>query len=323
MDFRKNFTDVIVRQIPDSMAVCSEGLDGKINLPLARKQHERYCEILMKSGARVHIIPADEEFPDCVFTEDAAVVVGDHALLTSLGVNSRVGETKAMRQMFESLGLVIMEIQDKKAKLDGGDVIFTGKELLCGLSKRTNRAGLNALAAAFPGFRVVPVTVTGPLHLTTSIGLAYEDCLCVSTATPASRDMLESIRENSTINYKVIFVKEDKAANCIWINNHLLIKCHAECPEANDKIRDVAPSTLNIYGLDICEIEKAVGSLTCMSIRFNPTGLVAAQNASEAPNNIFAQKQPIKELSLKEALGSKMIGNESITVEAPNGHHIV
>ena len=68
-----------------------------------------------------------------------------------------------MREALESLGLVSMEVSDPDACIDGGDVIFTGKELLCGLSKRTNEKGMRALAAAFPGLTVVPVTVTGPL----------------------------------------------------------------------------------------------------------------------------------------------------------------
>ena len=36
-------------------------------------------------------------------------------------------------------------------KLDGGDVLFTGREILVGLSSRTNQAGVEAVQAAFPG----------------------------------------------------------------------------------------------------------------------------------------------------------------------------
>jgi len=36
-------------------------------------------------------------------------------------------------------------------KLDGGDVLFTGREILVGLSSRTNQAGVEAVEAAFPG----------------------------------------------------------------------------------------------------------------------------------------------------------------------------
>jgi dimethylargininase len=40
---------------------------------------------------------------------------------------------------------------DPSVKLDGGDVLFTGREILVGLSSRTNQAGVEAVEAAFPG----------------------------------------------------------------------------------------------------------------------------------------------------------------------------
>ena len=41
-------------------------------------------------------------------------------------------------------------------KLDGGDVLFTGREILVGLSSRTNQAGVEAVQAAFPGNETNP-----------------------------------------------------------------------------------------------------------------------------------------------------------------------
>ena len=36
--------------------------------------------------------------------------------------------------------------------------------------------------------------------------------------------MLASIRANSQVDYKVIYVAEDNAANCIWINDTLICR---------------------------------------------------------------------------------------------------
>ena len=47
----------------------------------------------------------------------------------------------------------MVEITDDSATLDGGDVLFTGKEILVGLSSRTNYAGFRAVQEAFPGYR--------------------------------------------------------------------------------------------------------------------------------------------------------------------------
>ena len=46
----------------------------------------------------------------------------------------------------------------------------------------------------------------------------------MSTETPASGEMLASIRANSKVDYKVIYVAEDNAANCIWINDTLICR---------------------------------------------------------------------------------------------------
>ena len=46
---------------------------------------------------------------------------------------------------------MILLVNDSEAKLDGGDVLWTGREILVGLSHRTNAKGLEAVKEAFPG----------------------------------------------------------------------------------------------------------------------------------------------------------------------------
>lgn len=55
--------------------------------------------------------------------------------------------------------LALVEIADKNAKLEGGDVLFTGREFFVGISEFTNEAGARAIAAAFPEFPVCPIKV--------------------------------------------------------------------------------------------------------------------------------------------------------------------
>ncbi len=46
----------------------------------------------------------------------------------------------------KELDLPLVEIADKKAKLEGGDVLFTGKEFFVGISEFTNMEGALAVA---------------------------------------------------------------------------------------------------------------------------------------------------------------------------------
>ena len=84
-----------------------------------------------------------------------------------------------------------VSVVDPAVKLDGGDVLFTGREILVGLSHRTNQAGVEAVQAAFPGFPVTGIEVAGPLHLKTLLTLGAEDTLCVSVQTGDSFTMLK------------------------------------------------------------------------------------------------------------------------------------
>ena len=59
------------------------------------------------------MLKADEEFPDCVFVEDAAIIVDGHALLTKPGDPSRKNEIRSMRRLLrDQVGLPLMEIFD-------------------------------------------------------------------------------------------------------------------------------------------------------------------------------------------------------------------
>ena len=53
------------------------------------------------------------------------------------GHPSRRGETAAMKAVMQRLGLSVVEMTDP-GRMDGGDVLFTGREFFAGLSQRTN-----------------------------------------------------------------------------------------------------------------------------------------------------------------------------------------
>ena len=89
---------------------------SQIDLAKAREQHRAYVDTLRSAGLSVTALPADEKYADCVFTEDAAIIVGDHALVTNPGVASRKGETERMREILESLGLIVMDVKVSKVQ---------------------------------------------------------------------------------------------------------------------------------------------------------------------------------------------------------------
>lgn len=63
----------------------------------------------------------------------------------SLGHASRRGETIALKEAVLLLGLKVVEMKPP-GLMDGGDVLFTGREFFIGLSSRTNKVHLNFIA---------------------------------------------------------------------------------------------------------------------------------------------------------------------------------
>src|SRR5512145_3074935 len=133
-----------------------------IDYARAVAQHDAYCDALSHLGLRVLRLPADPACPDCCFVEDTAVVLDEVPVIAS-----------ALAAYRELVRL------PEGAHLEGGDVLRLGHVLYIGLSSRTNQEGILAVAHAVEphGYRVVPVPVSGCLHLKTAVSAIGEEAV--------------------------------------------------------------------------------------------------------------------------------------------------
>ena len=92
----------------------------------------------------VACLPTDEDLPDCVFVEDTAIVIGDTVLITCPGAVSRRAETKEIEKHFLETHMKVV-CMEAPAHVDGGDVLFTGREIFVGLSNRSNKEGVEEI----------------------------------------------------------------------------------------------------------------------------------------------------------------------------------
>ena len=89
--------------------------------------------------------------------------------------------------------------------------------------------------------------------------------------------IFQRIDEKAQFSYKRVLVPEDMSANMLCINGHIVCKSKGEAPKSFEILQQQLGNKYKIIGLDLSEIEKAVGSLTCMSLRFNkPTAMKPA-----------------------------------------------
>jgi dimethylargininase len=222
------------------------------------EEHTVYVRALEQAGLDVVTLPALDDYPDSVFVEDTALILPEGVIALNPGAPTRRGEALVMAADCRRLGLETHWLGGE-GTLDGGDVLVTGREILVGLSTRSNPAGfiaLDELLSAF-GYTVRAVrTPPGVLHF-------KSDCALLGTDTIlATRRLAET---DCFTSYQVIEVPrgEEAAANCIRVNDTVLMPAGfprtAEQVEAAGFEVDLLPATQAAL-LD--------GGLSCQSLRF-------------------------------------------------------
>jgi len=256
---------LVISDVPASLPPNALRLDepsDTVNLEQARKQLRDYKNTLISLGLEVIEVECDERYPDCVFVEDTVIVCGGKALICRLGHESRRGEVDAIKHVLQSkLGtLKVVEMKDPAA-VDGGDVLFTGKEFFVGISSRTNMEGMKFLAETFSDFPVSAINVLGGLHLKSMMTLLGEDTIIISND-KAGRDAWEEIKSKGKYEYKRVEVPDVHSTNVLYING-TVVHPPTSCP-ASLKALDSNPSPKIV--VDATEFRKVDGCLTCLSV---------------------------------------------------------
>ena len=143
--------------------------DAPIDGALALRQHQQYQDALRRCGARVVSLPACQDLADCVFVEDTAIVADEIAVMMSMGAPSRRDEVpsiEAALREFRTIAHVTLP-----ARIDGGDVVRSGRDVFVGLSQRTNAAGVDALRGHPRALRLFGDGGSGPRLSAPQVGV--------------------------------------------------------------------------------------------------------------------------------------------------------
>ena len=222
-----------------------------IDYDRALAQHRAYVEALNSRGVEVQALDPLDAFPDSPFIEDNAIVLDGLALLSSMGADSRRGETLHTKPALERF--LKVEVLEPPVYIDGGDVLQIGRTLFVGQSTRTNPPAVEAIAR-FTDRPVVPVTVQDGLHLKSAVSHLTDNLLLIDP---------ERVDPTPFGAYEHIHVDPDErdAANCLTIDRTVLM------PEGFPKTRGrIERRGLQVRELAMSEFQKADGGLTCLSL---------------------------------------------------------
>ena len=249
----------ITRAVSAGIAACElTHLERQaIDLDRARAQHRAYEEALARAGCRVESLPALDDLPDSVFVEDVAVVLDEIAVLTRPGAESRLPETAQMAPVLSNYRRVTF-IQ-APGTLDGGDVLRLGRRIYVGRSGRSDDGGIEQLrAVVWPyGYTVTAVPVTGCLHLKSAVTEVAPGVVLVNPAWVEAAAF-------GDVRVMEIDADEPYAANGLLVGNRLIYP--TSFPRTR---RRLEAAGIDVDAVDVSELQKAEGAVTCCSLVFN------------------------------------------------------
>lgn len=246
----------LLREVSPSFADAIVAHGGRRpDVDLAIEQHARYRGAIEAAGYEVEVLAGDSAYPDCVFIEDTAVIVGDIAVATRPGAESRRGEVGPVATRLGELREV--RTIEAPGTLDGGDVMIVGGTVYVGRSARSNDAGIDQLTdmAATQGMSLVSVPVSEVLHFKSGVLPVGPDTVVV---TPGTID--ETLLQGLRIVHEAEHERHRFSALPL-ADGTLLVTANA--PDTTALLADLG---LRPVPIDVSEIQAADGGLTCMSI---------------------------------------------------------
>lgn len=230
---------------------------GKPDYKKALQQHDKYIEALIRCGVEVTILEAEEQYPDSVFVEDTAVLTEKCAVVSIPGASSRRGEEISIKETLKKFYTNIESVT-APGTLEGGDVMRVKDHFYVGLSARTNEEGARQFTDILNKYKYTVSTIKMKKFLHLKTGLAYLENNNLLTAG-------EFINHPGfeTFNRIDIDDLERYAANCIWVNNVVLVPIGF--PRTKAAIETLGYKTLEV---DVSEFRKLDGGLSCLSLRF-------------------------------------------------------
>jgi dimethylargininase len=231
----------------------------EIDLALANAQHRVYEQALEEFGCQVISLPAEPDLPDSVFVEDVALVMEDVAVLTRPGAASRRPEVPSVACVLAEYRR--LEQMTAPAALDGGDVLRLGRTLYVGVSTRSSHVGIEQLAGLLApyGYQVEPVELSGCLHLKSAVTQVGADLLLIN------RQWIPRVPRGVFASFRCVEVhpQEPQAGNALMLPGGLIYP--SSYPLTRHRLEQCG---LNVRAVDVSEMEKAEGAVTCCSLVF-------------------------------------------------------
>ncbi|MGG5177769.1 dimethylarginine dimethylaminohydrolase family protein [Bacillus sp. MM09(2025)] len=124
-------------------------------------QHKQLIQILKDHQVRPIMLPANDRFPEQVFTRDIGFTIGHTLFVSSMAAPVRQGEEQLLKEWAQGTGLNTVPLTN--GTIEGGDVLVDQTRVFVGTSKRTNTAAIHELKKELPDHDIIPIHL--PPHI--------------------------------------------------------------------------------------------------------------------------------------------------------------
>ena len=248
----------MTREINAAMGSCELTflLRDKIDMDLAKQQHQQYQSVLSSLGCEIVIVSTESNLADSVFIEDTAVVLDEIAVLCRPATALRGQEVAGVKDVLQQYR-TLASIQSP-GTLEGGDLLRVGNIIYAGLSTRSNQSGIEQLRyiVADYGFSVESVETKKCLHLKSAVSEVAPGVLLINS---------DWISRSVFKNYELIDVDKEEAhaANALLVDQKVIYP--SSFPRTLEKLVNAG---LDVTQVNVSELQKAEGAVTCCSLIF-------------------------------------------------------
>jgi dimethylargininase len=148
--------DVLVKRPSAAFGAAFEdpalGFLHPVDLMVAQREHDAFCDLLTELGVRVHWLEAALDLADLTYTYDPLLVTDRGAIPLRPGKPTRRPEPAVVEAWTTAAGIPTAGRIEAPGTIEGGDAFWLRPDLFCiGRSLRTNDAGARQLAALVGG----------------------------------------------------------------------------------------------------------------------------------------------------------------------------
>ncbi|ABV61877.1 dimethylarginine dimethylaminohydrolase family protein [Bacillus pumilus] len=223
-------------------------------------QHKQLIQILKNHQVRPIMLPANDRYPEQVFTRDIGFTIGHTLFVSSMAAPVRQGEEQLLKEWAQENGFKTVSLTN--GTIEGGDVLVDQTRVFVGMSKRTNPAAIHELKKELPDHDIIPIHLPPHiLHLDCVMNILSHDEMLIYPEAFKKEDL-----HLLNMHYHLIEISEQEqftlGPNVLSIGQKKVISL----PINQETNAALTAHGYTVIEVDFSEIIKSGGSFRCCTL---------------------------------------------------------